>query len=230
VIPPVSGPVADPVKRPLTKMRKAIATNLQVSKQTVPHFYITLSVDAGALLAFAKARKADTGCSVNDVVMAGLGRAINEFPAVRSRYENDGIVEYGTANIGIAVGLDDGLVVPVVMNVERQTLAQLAAETKRVVENARKGKLENIGKAVFTVSNLGMFGVEQFNAIINPPESGILAVSAAREAVIVKDGAMKPGRLMTLTLSADHRVVDGLLAAKFMARLKEILEAPEQIA
>jgi pyruvate dehydrogenase E2 component (dihydrolipoamide acetyltransferase) len=211
-------------------MRKAIATNLQQSKQTVPHFYVRVSVDAGRLLAYAKSRKADAACSVNDVVVAGLGRAIHEFPALRSRLEGDSIVEYPTVNIGIAVGLDDGLVVPVVMQVERLTLAQLAAETKRVVDNARKGKLENLGKAVFSVSNLGMFGVEEFSAIINPPEAGILAVSAAREAVIVKDGALKPGRLMTMTLSADHRVVDGLVAAKFVARLKEILEAPEQIA
>ena len=115
------------------------------------------------------------------------------------------------------------------MNVERLSLAQLAAETKRVVDNARKGKLENLGKAVFSVSNLGMFGVDRFSAIINPPESGILAISAAREAVIVKDGAMRPGKLMELTLSADHRVVDGLLAAKFMNRLRELLEAPEQL-
>lgn len=228
---PITGPIADPVKKPLSKMRKAIATNLQQSKQTVPHFYLAVSVDAGALVAYAKRRKTDAGASVNDVVLAALGRAIHEFPAVRSRFEADGIVEYGSANIGIAVGLDDGLVVPVVMNVERLSLAQLAAETKRVVDNARhKGKLENLGKAVFSVSNLGMFGVDRFSAIINPPESGILAISAAREAVIVKDGAMRPGRLMELTLSADHRVVDGLLAAKFMNRLRELLEAPEQLA
>ncbi len=229
-IPPVSGPIGEVVKRPLSRMRKAIATNLQQSKQTVPHFYMRVSVDAGRLLAYAKDRKADAGCSVNDVVVAALGRAIHEFPAMRSRLEGDVIVEYPTANIGIAVGMDDGLVVPVVMQVERLTLAQLAAESRRVVENARRGRLENLGKAVFSVSNLGMFSVEEFAAIINPPEAGILAVSAAREAVIVKDGALKAGRLMTMTLSADHRVVDGLLAAKFVARLKEILEAPEQIA
>ena len=230
LIAPISGPIGEIIKRPLSRMRKAIATNLQQSKQTVPHFYVRVSFDAGRLLAYAKSRKADAACSVNDVVVAGLGRTIHEFPALRSRLEGESIVEYPTVNIGIAVGLDDGLVVPVVMQVERLTLAQLAAETKRVVENARKGKLDNLGKAVFSVSNLGMFGVEEFSAIINPPEAGILAVSAAREAVIVKDGAMKAGRLMTLTLSADHRVVDGLVAAKFVARLKEILEAPEQIA
>ena len=108
---------------------------------------------------------------------------------------------------------------------------QLAAETKRVVEQARKGRLENIGKGHFTISNLGMFGVEEFSAIINPPESGILAVSAAREAVIVENGAMRAGRSMTMTLSADHRIVDGVMAAKFMQRLKQILEHPgEELA
>ena len=137
-------------------------------------------------------------------------------------------MEFPHANLGIAVGVDEGLVVPVVMNVDTLSLAQLAQESKRVVEAGRKGVLENIGKGNFTISNLGMFGVEEFSAIINPPESGILAVSAIRETVIVNNGSMSPGRVLTMTLSADHRVVDGLLAAKFMARLKEILENPTE--
>ncbi len=228
-IPRPTGPVGDAVTRPLSKMRKAIATNLQMSKQTVPHFYVKVTVDAGPLLAFAKAQKAATGCSVNDVVMAGLARTMSAYPAMRSRWGTDGITELPTANIGIAVGIEDGLVVPVVMQVDRLSLGELAAETKRVVEAARKGKLENLGRASFTVSNLGMFGVEEFSAIINPPEAGILAVSAAREEVIVANGAMRPGRVMTLTLSADHRIVDGLLAAQFVQALKGVLEAPEQL-
>ena len=228
-IPRPTGPVGEAVTRPLTKMRKAIATNLQMSKQTVPHFYVKVTVDAGPLLAFAKAQKAATGCSVNDVVMAGLARAMSAFPALRSRWSTDGITELPTANIGIAVGIPDGLVVPVVMQVDRLSLTELASESKRVVEAARKGKLENLGRASFTVSNLGMFGVEEFSAIINPPEAGILAVSAAREEVIVANGAMRPGRVMTLTLSADHRIVDGLLAAQFVQALKGVLEAPEQL-
>jgi pyruvate dehydrogenase E2 component (dihydrolipoamide acetyltransferase) len=125
--------------------------------------------------------------------------------------------------------MDEGLVVPVVMNAERLTLAQLGMETKRLANQARAGKIENMGQGIFTISNLGMFGVDDFVAIINPPEAAILAVSAVREDVIVKDGAMKAGQTVNLTLSADHRLIDGTLAAQFMARLKALLEDPLQL-
>ncbi len=215
-------------RRPMSKMRRAIGLNLQRSKQTVPHFYVRLTINAGPLQEFYQLQKPHTNCSLNDLVVLAVGRSMREFPAVRSQIDGDDIVEFPHANIGIAVGVDEGLVVPVVMNVDTLSLAQLAQESKRVVEAGRKGVLENIGKGNFTISNLGMFGVEEFSAIINPPESGILAVSAIRETVIVNNGSMSPGRILTMTLSADHRVVDGLLAAKFMARLKEILENPTE--
>ncbi len=214
------------VRRPLSKMRRAIGLNLQQSKQTVPHFYVRATIDADPLLAFYREQKSAANCTLNDVIVLAVGRAIREFPAVRSQIVGNEIVEYPHANIGIAVGVDEGLVVPVVLDVDTLSLSRLAAETKRVVEQARKGRLENIGKGHFTISNLGMFGVEEFSAIINPPESGILAVSAAREAVIVENGAMRAGRQMTMTLSADHRIVDGVMAAKFMQRFQVILEHP----
>ncbi len=213
---------------PMSKMRRAIGLNLQQSKQTIPHFYVRMSIDADPLLAFYREQKPQTNCTLNDAIVLAVGRAMGEFPAVRSQIQGDEIVEMPHANIGIAVGVDEGLVVPVVLGVDTMTLAQLAVEARRVVEAGRQGKLENIGKGNLTISNLGMFGVEEFSAIINPPESGILAVSAAREAVIVENGAMRPGRTITMTLSADHRVVDGVLGAKFMARLKEVLEHPGQ--
>jgi pyruvate dehydrogenase E2 component (dihydrolipoamide acetyltransferase) len=217
---------ASEVRRPLSKMRRAIGINLQQSKQTVPHFYVRTTIDAHPLLAFYREQKMAANCTLNDVIVLAVGRAIREFPAVRSQIVDNEVIEYPHANIGIAVGVDEGLVVPVVLAVDTLSLTQLAAETKRVVEQARNGRLENIGKAHFTISNLGMFGVEEFSAIINPPESGILAVSAAREAVVVKDGAMRIGHQMTITLSADHRIVDGVMAAKFMQRLQAILEHP----
>lgn len=217
------------VRRPLSKMRRAIGLNLQQSKQTVPHFYVRKSIDADPLLAFYRNQKAGANCTLNDIIILGVGRVIREFPAVRSQIVGNELVEFPHANIGIAVGIDDGLVVPVVLNVDMLNLAQLAAEAKRIVELARKGRLENIGKGHFTISNLGMFGVEEFSAIINPPESGILAVSAVREAVIVENGTMRAGRNMTLTLSADHRLIDGVMAAKFMQRLQEILEHPTEV-
>jgi pyruvate dehydrogenase E2 component (dihydrolipoamide acetyltransferase) len=216
-------------RRPLSKMRKAIAVNLQTSKQTVPHFYVRLTINADPLFTFYRAQKPATGCTLNDVILLSVGRAVGEFPAFRSHLEGNDIVEAPSANIGVAVSVADGLVVPVVMGIHGLTLAQLAAEARRVVESARNGKIENMGKGVFTISNMGMLGVEDFAAIINPPESGILAISAVREAVLVKDGAMRAGRVMSLTLSVDHRVVDGALAAQFMARLRELLESPEKL-
>jgi pyruvate dehydrogenase E2 component (dihydrolipoamide acetyltransferase) len=218
-------------RKALTKMRKAIAVNLQMSKQTVPHFYVKGTINADPVFAFYRAQKPATGCTLNDVILLAVGRVVGEFAAFRSRLEGNEIVEAGAANIGVAVSVPEerggGLVVPVVLGVHELTLSQVAAESKKVVESARNGKVENMGKGVFTISNMGMLGVEDFSAIINPPESGILAISAVREDVIVKDGAMRAGRVMSLTLSVDHRVVDGALAAAFMGRLKEILEMPE---
>jgi len=214
----------------MSPMRKAIARNLLASKQTIPHFYMTFTIDADPLMAFYRARKAQHACTVNDVVVMACARALPDFPPVRSRLDGEEIVEFPTANIGIAVGMEDGLVVPVLVAAERLTFRQLAGETSRIVEAARGGKIESMGQGVLTITNLGMFGVQQFSAIINPPEAAILAVGAVREDVVVRDGAMRPGRVMTVTLSGDHRIVDGLVAAKFCARLREILEAPEGLA
>jgi len=216
-------------RKAMSKMRKAIALNLQTSKQTVPHFYLRATINADPLFTFYKAQKPATGCTLNDVILLAVGRCVGEFPAFRSRIDGNDVVETPAANIGVAVSVADGLVVPVITNVHSLTLAQLAPEARRIVESARNGKIENMGKGVFTISNMGMLGVEEFAAIINPPESGILAIAAVREAVIVKEGSMRAGRVMTLTLSVDHRVVDGALAAQFMARLKELLESPEKL-
>ncbi|NLX06221.1 MAG: biotin/lipoyl-binding protein [Phycisphaerae bacterium] len=218
------------VRRPMSAMRKAIARNLLASKQNIPHFYMRATIDADPLMSFYQGEKAKYRCSLNDVVVMACAKAIQEFPAFRSRLDGDALMEFPTANIGIAVGLDNGLVVPVVVAADQMKLKDLALETRRLAEQARGGKIENMGKGVFTISNLGMFGVEEFSAIINPPEAAILAVAAVREEVIVSGGTLRPGRVMTMTLSCDHRVIDGLLAAKFMARLKEILEWPAQLA
>jgi len=131
--------------------------------------------------------------------------------------------------IGIAVGMEDGLVVPVLQRACCRTLKEIGIETRRLIERARAGKIEGMGTGVFTVSNLGMFGVDEFSAIINPPESAIMAVSGIREAVIVQEGTLRAGRQMTMTLSCDHRVIDGLVAAQFIARLREMLEQPAEI-
>jgi pyruvate dehydrogenase E2 component (dihydrolipoamide acetyltransferase) len=227
----VGGAVAAgaPVRRRMSGMRRAIAKNLLASKQNIPHFYMRLTIDAEPMMAFYRAEKAKYPCSVNDVVTAACARTIREFPAFRSRLEKDEIVEFPSAHIGIAVGLEGGLVVPVLVGADAMSLRQLAGEMRRIAEAARGGKVEGLGQGVFTITNLGMFGVEEFSAIINPPEAAILAVGAVREDVIVSGGAIRPARVMTMTLSADHRLIDGVLAAKFLARLKELLQSPVQL-
>ena len=213
----------------LSKMRRAIANNLLYSKQNVPHFYAKTTIDAGLLFTTYRKTKEQFKCGVNDFVTAACAKAIRQYPAFRSQYKETELIENPLANIGIAVGTDEGLTVPVVVGADRMKLEQLAARTREVVESARNGKLEGMGQGVFTVTNLGMFGVEEFSAIINPPESAILAVGAIREGVVVENGALRPTRLMTVTLSVDHRVIDGVVAAQFLKTLKELLQAPEQL-
>jgi len=220
---------AGAIRKRMSGMRKAIARNLTLSKTTIPHWYLRARINAGPMMAFYKSQKAKVGCSVNDIIVMASARAIMDFPAMHSRVDGESVIEFSGANIGIAVGMDDGLVVPVVMNVEQLTLAQLAVETKRLANQARAGRIENMGQGIFTISNLGMYGVDEFVAIINPPEAAILAVGAVREDAIVKDGAIRVGQTLNLTLSADHRLIDGTLGAQFMARLRALLENPVEL-
>ncbi|HTW94708.1 MAG TPA: 2-oxo acid dehydrogenase subunit E2, partial [Tepidisphaeraceae bacterium] len=155
-------------RRKMVGMRKAIAKSLQFSKQNIPHFYVRLTVDAGAALAFYQGQKALYPCSINDVIVAACAKLLKEFPPFRCRLEGEEIIEAPTANIGIAVGMDEGLVVPVITGADRLTLQQLAGETRRLAAAARSGKIEGMGTGSFTITNLGMFGTEEFAAIINP--------------------------------------------------------------
>jgi pyruvate dehydrogenase E2 component (dihydrolipoamide acetyltransferase) len=150
-----------------------------------------------------------------------------KFPAFRTQVHGEELLEFASSNIGIAVAVEDGLRVPVVMGVEGMNLAQLAEETKRVIQEARNGKSVNIGKGTFTISNLGMTEIEEFTAIINPPEAAILAVGRISDVARVCDGKIEPGRSLSMWLSSDHRVVDGIVASRFLTELKKLLEAPE---
>jgi pyruvate dehydrogenase E2 component (dihydrolipoamide acetyltransferase) len=227
--PAVTAPIGEPAVSTLSGMRKAIARNLTASKQNIPHFYLKLTVDASPMMNYYRGRKAQFKCSVNDVVLMACGRAMHEFPAFRCRLEKDGteITELPTANVGIAVGIENGLVVPVLQGVERMTFQQIATDARGLAVSAHEGKVQGMGTGSFTITNLGMFGVEEFSGIINPPESGILAVGAVREDVIVENGAMRIGQVCTMTISCDHRIVDGVLAGQFAARLKELLQNPQ---
>jgi pyruvate dehydrogenase E2 component (dihydrolipoamide acetyltransferase) len=226
---PAAAAMGEATRHEMTSMRRAIGRGLLWSKQNIPHFYMKATIDAEPLWAAYQQVKAagEFKCTVNDFVVAACAKALQEFPPFRMKLEEDALVETAESNIGIAVGTEDGLLVPVLAGAERLSFREIAAESRRVVGNARSGKLEGVGLGVFTVTNLGMFGVEEFSAIINPPEAAILAVGAVREGVVVRNGAIRPQRVMTMTLSADHRIVDGLVGAQFCARLKELLEAPE---
>jgi pyruvate dehydrogenase E2 component (dihydrolipoyllysine-residue acetyltransferase) len=217
------------VRQKMSPMRRAIASSLTTSKQTIPHFYMKLTIDASPLYDFYRSVKEENGCSLNDIIILACASAIREFAHFRSRIDGGEIEQSPSVNIGIAVGIDEGLVVPVITGAGTMTLKELASESRRVVERAREGKLEGSGKGCFTITNLGMFGVEEFSAIINPPESAILAVGSIREGVIVKEGAIRAGKLMTMTLSCDHRLIDGVVAAKFLERIKKDLEDPAQM-
>ena len=227
--PVVTAPIGEPIVSTLSGMRKAIARNLTASKQNIPHFYLKLTVDAAPMMNYYRSRKAQFKCSVNDVVIMACGRAMHEFPGFRTRLEKDGteLKQLPTANVGIAVGIENGLVVPVLQGVDRMTFQQIATDARGLVMSAREGKVQGMGTGGFTITNMGMFGVEEFSAIINPPESGILAVGAVREDVIVENGAMRIGQVCSMTISCDHRIVDGVLVAQFAARLKELLENPQ---
>lgn len=221
--PPVEG------RMPLPKMRRAIAANLQRSKQTVPHFYMKLTADAGPMMSALAEAKKSYPCGVNDLVVSLVARVVAEMPEFRSRIEGDDLVVAPEVGVGIAVALDGGLVVPVLTRAGRLSLRDAAIRCRELVQSAQQGRLEGVGEAAVTISNLGMYGVEEFSAIINPPESAILAVGAVREDVLVRDGALRVGRVVTMVLSADHRVVDGVVAARFMARLKSMIEAPFEV-
>lgn len=207
----------------LTPMRAAIARRLTESKQSVPHFYLKQTIRADALVAYRKSVKESTGASVNDLVLLATARTLAEFSDFRCRWAGDALEEQDGVHLGVAVGLEEGgVVVPVLLHADRLSVAHLHRETVRLAEAARQRRIENMGRGIFTVSNLGMFGVEEFTAIVNPPESGILAVGAIRRAITDKG----PAQVMTVQLSCDHRIVDGVLAARFMNRLRERLENP----
>jgi len=233
--PPVpTGPDTEEI--PLTRVRRLTAQRLATSAQQAPHFYLTRVVDAGALTAFraqANTDLADTGVrvSVTDLLVKACAQALTAHPEVNSSWAEDRLLRHHRIHIGIAVALDEGLIVPVIHDADHKTLTQISRESRDLAERARAGKLslDEITGGTFTISNLGMYGIDQFTAVINPPEAAILAVGAATEAPIVRDGQLTVGTSMTLTLSIDHRVLDGATGALFLADVVALLEHPTRI-
>lgn len=214
----------------LTRMRKMIAKRLTESKSSVPHFYVTVDVLMDELLAYRKQlnEASPVKISVNDLLVKAIASTLMAMPAANSVWNTDSIRQYSTADIAVAVSTDGGLVTPVVRGVEKLGLVALANTTKDLIERARIGKIKQheIEGGSFTISNMGMYGIREFSAILNPPQSGILAVGAAQQRPVVTDGELGVATVMTITLSCDHRVIDGALGAEFMQALKARLEKP----
>ena len=219
---------------PMTRMRQVIARRLQQSKQTIPHFYVTVTVDmTDAIMARqdlnAKADK-DGKVSMNDMVVKAAAIALSEFPQVNCKIDEDSLVYLEDINIGVAIGLDDGLVVPVLPEVDNLSLKGIAKKTKELVGLAKAGKQASLTPGTFTISNMGMLDVDNFVAIINPPETAILAVGSVRKTLVVADdNSFQVRDTMSMTLSADHRAVDGVLGSKFVNRIKYGLENPQTL-
>lgn len=229
VLPTVSG--EDQVV-PLSRLRSAIGRRMAESNQTVPHFTVTREVDAARLLDLRKEINAELPegekISVNDFVVKAAALALRQYPSLNASLGKDAMILHAHVNVGIAVSVEGGLLTVVVCDADLKTLRQIASESVAMVARARQGKVksEDIEGSTFSVSNLGMYAVDSFTAIINPPEAAILAVGAAKEQPVVREGKIEVGVRMPLTLSADHRITDGAEAAQFMQALTALLENP----
>ncbi|MBS7649666.1 2-oxo acid dehydrogenase subunit E2, partial [Candidatus Bathyarchaeota archaeon] len=219
---------------PMSSMRKAIAKRMVYSKTNIPHFYVGIEVDMTESMKLREnlmpTIEAKTGVrlSPTHLLVKAVAMALKEHPQINATYDGENIKIFKDINIGIAVGLEDGLIVPVLRNADKMGFIQIVTEINRLVNNAREKKLredEFVG-GTFTISNLGTFDVDSFIAIINPPETAILAVGKIKDKPVVIDNKIEVRKMVTLTLSADHRVIDGIIAAKFLQRVKSLLEAP----
>ncbi|MET1029272.1 MAG: pyruvate dehydrogenase complex dihydrolipoamide acetyltransferase [Dongiaceae bacterium] len=221
---------------PHTNMRKTIARRLQESKQFVPHFYLTVDFDIDRLLKLreeinAAAPKEGAGAyklSVNDFIIKACAVALKQVPAANASWSDEGVKLYKTADISVAVAITGGLVTPIIREAEGKSLTQISSEMKALAKRAKEGKLkpEDYTGGSFSLSNLGMFGIKNFSAIINPPQGCILAVGAGEQQAVVRNGSLAVATIMSGTLSVDHRVVDGAIGAEYMAALKRLIEQP----
>jgi pyruvate dehydrogenase E2 component (dihydrolipoamide acetyltransferase) len=216
--------------QPLTAMRRTIARRLSEAKQTVPHFYVSLDCEIDALLQIREQlnAKSPDKISINDFAIRAAALALRQVPAANAAWSEDGILLWERVDIAVAVALPDGLITPIVRAADQKGLASIARDTKDLIARARAGKLklEEFQGGTFSISNLGMYGVRDFAAVINPPHGGILAIGAGERRPVVKDGALAVATMMSCTLSCDHRAVDGAVGAQFLAAFKRLVEDP----
>jgi pyruvate dehydrogenase E2 component (dihydrolipoamide acetyltransferase) len=225
-------PAAATESIPLGRLRALIGRRMTQSKQQAPHFYVTSEIDASPLVSFREELNAllpeEDKTSINDFVVKAAALTLAEFRNLNASIQGDQVVRHGSVNIGVAVALEEGLLTVVARDADRKPLQALGREIREMVARARQGRVrpEDVEGSTFSVSNMGMYDVDHFIAIINPPEAAILAVGSVREEPVVREGQLAVGKRMKLTLSADHRVTDGVEAARFLQSLRRILEHP----
>jgi pyruvate dehydrogenase E2 component (dihydrolipoamide acetyltransferase) len=235
--PPAAAPLTAPHRLvPHTTVRKVIARRLTEAKQTVPHFYVSIDIEIDALLklrAELNARSPADGpgafrLSVNDLIIKAAAVTLRRIPGVNAAWSDEGIARFDDVDISVAVSIPDGLITPILRHADQKGLAAISTEMKELSARAKAGKLkpEEFQGGGFSISNMGMYGVSSFAAIINPPQAGILAVAAGQLRPVVKDGALAVATVMTCTLSVDHRVIDGALGAEWLAEFKRVVEDP----
>lgn len=229
-----TAPSAEDQQIKLNHLRGIIADRTQHSKQTVPHFYVTLEIDLERIMDIREMFKAEEGgkISVNDFVIRACTLALQQMPVVNSTFKGDHLLQFGNVNIGVAAAIEDGLMVPVIHGAQHLTLRQIGEESKRLVSKAREGKLmpNEMTGSTFSISNMGMLNVDNFTAIINEPSAAIVAISSAQRKVIVnEDGDLEVRWRMNITGSFDHRVVDGAVGAQFMNVVRDYLENPTRL-
>jgi len=234
VIRPVVGP--DDVRVPLTPIRSIIATRLLTSKTQIPHFYLNIEVDAGPLMAFrAQANQAEEAkgsgvkFTVNDFILKATATAAAQVPAVNASFDVDAIVRFKSVNLCVAIAVEDGLVTPVIRDAQAKSLSEISAMVKDFAKRARENKLkpDEFANGTLTLSNLGAYGIDTFDAIINPPQAAILSVGAiVKKPVVDASGALAVGERLWIGMSCDHRVVDGAVGASFLQALRKLIEAP----
>ena len=221
----------------LSKLQQTVARRMAESKATAPHFYLTADVDMSQAVGArgrmkAKAAEGETVPSFNDMVIKACALALREFPRANGAYRDGRVEEYSRVNVGVAVAARDALVVPTVFDADEKGLRQIATETRALAARVREGTITppELSGGTFTVSNLGMFGVTTFSAVINPPQAAILAVGSIDEVPVVRDGEIVPGHRMSVNLACDHRILYGADGAKFLARVRDLLEEPVLLA
>jgi len=237
---PLGLALAAPAITPLSPMRKTIAKRLVESKRNVPHFYLTVDLDVAALTSLRERVNAElladlgeraTKVSLNDFIVKACALGLVRVPTCNAQFSDEGLMFHKRVDISVAVAVEDGLVTPVVRNADQKSVSTIAREIRELAGRARQKKLkpEEMQNGTFSVSNLGMFGIDEFSAVINPPEGAILAIGQTRDVPVVKDGAVVPGKRLSMTLSCDHRVIDGAVGASFLAELRTLVEHPMRI-